>query len=346
MLDEACFGLSENQELLHPLHPDHPLLLISSPPWIRAHICDGCSSLCPTFIFQCKRCDFTLDVQCALSKENQGRRKLEVADGDDELKKIDHDSAFFPQSQAFQLPCGLALHMICANQTLLSSPLKHECHQHNLYYIVGSDDGEGNDEQDETGDGEEDDSGESDDGEDEDGGNIPPISGVPVSDDNPVAESYRALVEFDEAKRKPKCKLLIEVRGRNLGRRSGSGSRKAAGEKAADGCWWYAATREEENACLLVAASRPAVRQGEDALSAALVTSRCRCGGRGFVGGTMGRRRKKVGTAEVVSGRWAAVSPRLGGGVARMKLVEEEEVAAAGVLLWWSHGGGPRVVMS
>ncbi|KAJ4829514.1 hypothetical protein Tsubulata_040197 [Turnera subulata] len=261
MLDESCFGLSENQELLHPLHPDHPLLLISSPPWIRAHICDGCSSICPTFIFQCKRCDFTLDVQCALSKENQGRRKLEVAGDDDQLKKsttIQHFShphslrlfncrwyrlrcrlcsdwvkgpaygcvecefyhhiscaefpleiqiscAEFPleiqhpyhpenplrasattpdvqwssRCKACRLlvglavyqcrPCGLALHMICANQTLLSSPLKSECHQHNLYYIIGSDDDEGDDEEEETDDGEEDDTNRgSDDGEEED----------------------------------------------------------------------------------------------------------------------------------------------------------------------------------
>ncbi|KAJ4824573.1 hypothetical protein Tsubulata_043399, partial [Turnera subulata] len=59
-------------------------------------------------------------------------------------------------------PCGLALDIICANQTLLSSPLKHECHQHNLHYIIGSDDG-GDEEKEDT-------SGESDDKEDEDGG--------------------------------------------------------------------------------------------------------------------------------------------------------------------------------
>ncbi|KAJ4822060.1 hypothetical protein Tsubulata_011514 [Turnera subulata] len=194
------------------------------------------------FIFQYKKCDFTIDVQCALSQENKGRRKLEVVAEDQKEKPttIEHFSdphslrlfnsrwnsirctlcndlvkgpaygcvecgnylhiscAEFPleiqhpyHSQhplrastttsdeqwssrckacrelvgiaVYQCrPCGLALDMICANQTLLSSPLKHECHQHNLHYVIRSDDG-GDEEKEDT-------SGESDDEEDEDGG--------------------------------------------------------------------------------------------------------------------------------------------------------------------------------
>ncbi|KAJ4827274.1 hypothetical protein Tsubulata_050969 [Turnera subulata] len=41
---------------------------------------------------------------------------------------------------------------------------------------------------------------------------IPHSSGLPVNDD-PEVESYPALVEFDEAKRKPRCKLQIEGAG-------------------------------------------------------------------------------------------------------------------------------------
>ncbi|KAJ4828476.1 hypothetical protein Tsubulata_040614, partial [Turnera subulata] len=322
MIDESCFGLSKNQELLHPLHP-HPLLLTFklNPPWDRSCICDGCDSLCPRFIFQCKMCDFTLDVQCALSKENKCR-KLEVT-GEDQQQKpttIQHFShphnlrlfnsrwnsahcrckickdlvkgpaygcvecgfylhiscaefpleiqhPYHPQHPlrasattfdeqcsswckmcrenvglaVYQCrPCRLALDMVCANQTLLSTNLKHECHQHNLYHIIGSGDdgGEDEEEEEETDDGEEEDDANrgSDDGEDEDEENddgegedtdgttsddledqdpdqknIPFNSGQTVSDD-PGVESYPELVEFDEAKRKPKCKVQIETK--------------------------------------------------------------------------------------------------------------------------------------
>ncbi|KAJ4846772.1 hypothetical protein Tsubulata_031243 [Turnera subulata] len=34
-------------------------------------------------------------------------------------------------------PCGVALHTSCAQKILLSYPLKHECHEHNLYYFIG-----------------------------------------------------------------------------------------------------------------------------------------------------------------------------------------------------------------
>ncbi|KAJ4846770.1 hypothetical protein Tsubulata_031239 [Turnera subulata] len=46
----------------------------------------------------------------------------------------------FAGETAYQCrPCGFVLHMACARKTLLSVPLKHACHQHNLYYITGKD---------------------------------------------------------------------------------------------------------------------------------------------------------------------------------------------------------------
>ncbi|KAJ4846774.1 hypothetical protein Tsubulata_031245 [Turnera subulata] len=319
ILDESCFGLSKNQELLHPLHP-HPLLLSDKPRNTKPnvvgqfalsnnYVCDGCNSICGRFLFLCEECNFKLDVRCALSKENH--------DSDDQLQKekkptaTDHfldphslklfncrwkdrnceicedwiigpahgcfecetylhiSCAEFPlqiqhpyhpqhplrasgttfQDQCSSVckscgesvraavyqcrPCGFALDMVCALQTLLSYPLKHECHNHDLYYIIGRDDTEAmdnapNNETDDDDDDDEDDDGEEeeeeeeegeedDDDDDDDDGledeesetEIPFNSGLPVNDD-PEVESYPALVEFDEAKRKPHCKLQIE----------------------------------------------------------------------------------------------------------------------------------------
>ncbi|KAJ4823417.1 hypothetical protein Tsubulata_025581, partial [Turnera subulata] len=226
ILDESCFGLSKNQELLHPLHP-HPLLLSDKPPtpiegYVSPpsnYVCDGCNSTCGRFFFHCENCDFKLDVRCALSNETQPE-----AAGDDQQKKpttikhfADHHSlklfncrwedrycpiceewiigpaygcfecgtylhiscAEFPPEIKHPYhpqhplracatndderlsaeckvcrefvggagylcrPCGFALDMPCALETLLSVPLKHQCHEHNLYCIAGSEYKEG-----------------------------------------------------------------------------------------------------------------------------------------------------------------------------------------------------------
>ncbi|KAJ4829512.1 hypothetical protein Tsubulata_040194 [Turnera subulata] len=237
MIDESCFGISKDQELLHPLHP-HPLLLTFklNPLLLRPSICAGCDSLCAGFIFQCEMCDFTLDVHCALSKDQSHRQRNEAHAFQQNNKPttIQHfldphslrlfyfrgevickiclgsipDPAYgYPECQSgpvtrlaygclhcktclhisraefpkeiqhpyhpqhpfrvspvtdfeepnllskckvcrgylygkplYQcLPCRLALHMDCAYKTLFSSPLNHECHNHALYYVIGSD---------------------------------------------------------------------------------------------------------------------------------------------------------------------------------------------------------------
>ncbi|KAJ4849299.1 hypothetical protein Tsubulata_050637 [Turnera subulata] len=78
MLDQSCFGLSKNHQLLHPLHPHHPLQLSDNTKQLQSqtqrissdNVCDGCGYICGPFSFRCQEdCNFKLDVRCALSSE-------------------------------------------------------------------------------------------------------------------------------------------------------------------------------------------------------------------------------------------------------------------------------------
>ncbi|KAJ4828304.1 hypothetical protein Tsubulata_007830 [Turnera subulata] len=166
VLDESCFGLSQNHQLLHnPLHSPHPLflserpVLAEKPHWFRNSCCDGCKSFISSkFVFLCKECDFKLDIQCALSKATP---KAGDGDGDRQKKltRIEHFShphtlylvkfgwevsrdrklcANPIEGPSYQCrPCGIHLHWDCAFKTQFSVPLKHGCHpQHNLYYTT------------------------------------------------------------------------------------------------------------------------------------------------------------------------------------------------------------------
>ncbi|KAG2674647.1 hypothetical protein I3760_13G147000 [Carya illinoinensis] len=59
-LHKSCTELQ--QEIQHPIHPNHPLVLITS----KDITCDGCcKSFESCFFYHCSECDFDLDIKCA-----------------------------------------------------------------------------------------------------------------------------------------------------------------------------------------------------------------------------------------------------------------------------------------
>ncbi|KAJ4822062.1 hypothetical protein Tsubulata_011519 [Turnera subulata] len=163
----------------HFSHP-HNLRLFNSR-WNSAHCrCKICKDLVKGPAYGCVECGFYLHISCAefpLEIQHpyhpQHPLRASATTFDEQCSswcKMCRENVGLAVYQC--RPCRLALDMDCANQTLLSTPLKHECHQHNLYHIIGSGDdgGEDEEEEEETDDGEEEDDTNrgSDDGEDED----------------------------------------------------------------------------------------------------------------------------------------------------------------------------------
>ncbi|XP_052192794.1 uncharacterized protein LOC127801586 [Diospyros lotus] len=72
-LHNQCFGLP--RELQHKSHPDHPLALLTSPPYkpngtgIPSFSCDACLSAGSAFLYHCSACNFDLHVDCAFMPE-------------------------------------------------------------------------------------------------------------------------------------------------------------------------------------------------------------------------------------------------------------------------------------
>ncbi|KAJ8769749.1 hypothetical protein K2173_005955 [Erythroxylum novogranatense] len=70
-LHQSCASLPF--ELVHPLHSPHPLNLLINPHVSKCsrfsefYICDKCRNICLGFGYHCSECQFSLDIQCALS---------------------------------------------------------------------------------------------------------------------------------------------------------------------------------------------------------------------------------------------------------------------------------------
>ncbi|XP_042990249.1 uncharacterized protein LOC122317309 [Carya illinoinensis] len=62
-LHKACVELP--RKIRHPLH-QHPLILYPKTATIGLFICKTCFRLCSGFTYNCKKCEFGIDVQCSL----------------------------------------------------------------------------------------------------------------------------------------------------------------------------------------------------------------------------------------------------------------------------------------
>ncbi|XP_015872479.3 protein VACUOLELESS GAMETOPHYTES-like [Ziziphus jujuba] len=71
-LHKSCFELQ--RKIQHASHPQHPLILLSSPPsrwgFFFCNACDGSGS---SFTYHCKACDFDLHVHCSSLPDNVTR---------------------------------------------------------------------------------------------------------------------------------------------------------------------------------------------------------------------------------------------------------------------------------
>ncbi|XP_022719701.1 uncharacterized protein LOC111277541 [Durio zibethinus] len=146
-LHKACTKLSH--ELLHPLHPQHSLKLITSR---FQFTCDECRQWFDGFCYRCYACDFKLDVKCAtLSvpenesqrlKEMETRSKLCPFNQHHKLNFFIYGSTlrFYPEchfcDQQLQGPsyeciyCEYKLHESC-----LEFPLEMQLHFHPLHSL-------------------------------------------------------------------------------------------------------------------------------------------------------------------------------------------------------------------
>ncbi|XP_016675197.2 uncharacterized protein [Gossypium hirsutum] len=85
-------------EVLHPLHPQHSLKLLSE---VRGKIfpCEGCRDCTEGFVYVCSMCDFMLDVKCALLRvpkiETQRLKEMEERRPKSCLFNKTHQLSFF-----------------------------------------------------------------------------------------------------------------------------------------------------------------------------------------------------------------------------------------------------------
>ncbi|KAG7950719.1 hypothetical protein I3843_13G130200 [Carya illinoinensis] len=87
-LHKSCTELQ--QEIQHPVHPNHPLVLIAS----ENRACDGChknSEFC--FLYHCDECNFDLDIKCTSNWQSSAE------DG--------HQHVFVPIFKQIQFTCDI-----------------------------------------------------------------------------------------------------------------------------------------------------------------------------------------------------------------------------------------------
>ncbi|MED6130432.1 hypothetical protein PIB30_000934 [Stylosanthes scabra] len=64
ILHKSCIQLPI--KLKHPLHPQHPLTLLSTPPYDAGYFCDAChGTFDKGFVYHCSLCTYDLDISCA-----------------------------------------------------------------------------------------------------------------------------------------------------------------------------------------------------------------------------------------------------------------------------------------
>ncbi|TKY62532.1 protein-disulfide reductase [Spatholobus suberectus] len=63
VVHKTCTELPRHMK--HPLHPEHPLILLSTTPYEGDYVCDACRGLFKNFVYHCYLCNYDLDVSCA-----------------------------------------------------------------------------------------------------------------------------------------------------------------------------------------------------------------------------------------------------------------------------------------
>ncbi|KAA8518178.1 hypothetical protein F0562_015652 [Nyssa sinensis] len=130
-LHKLCAELPTEME--HPMHPDHPLTLLTNPLFLRC-ICDVCQGDWKSFTYRCFQCDFDIDIICASLME----RKIEHKSHKHPLTPMRRPALLFCSACGtkhegifyFCTSCGhFWIHRDCAS---LPSTVKHSDHDHSL----------------------------------------------------------------------------------------------------------------------------------------------------------------------------------------------------------------------
>ncbi|XP_028124444.1 uncharacterized protein LOC114321487 [Camellia sinensis] len=104
----------------HPAHPEHPLTLLSKPPY--SCICDVCREHCDRFVYNCFQCQFDVDIRCASVVSNIQQR-IELKCHPHQLIPLEKSAMFFCDACGEEhggtsylcTTCGFWVSQKCAN---------------------------------------------------------------------------------------------------------------------------------------------------------------------------------------------------------------------------------------
>ncbi|XAR68567.1 hypothetical protein NMG60_11003741 [Bertholletia excelsa] len=140
----ACSCAELPQELTHPCHPEHAVILHPNPPttYFRFRcICDVCRKICTRFIYHCSTCKFDVDINCALMVHNI-QQKVQHTGHQHQLIPLHKPAFFFCDACGIEHKGSSYLCTTCgfwANQQCVLSPktikLRENYHLHPLTLI-------------------------------------------------------------------------------------------------------------------------------------------------------------------------------------------------------------------
>ncbi|CAL5427515.1 unnamed protein product [Camellia sinensis] len=127
-LHKSCAELPREMTY-HPAHPEHPLTLLSKPPY--SCTCDVCREDCNRFVYNCFQCKFDVDIRCALVVSNIQQR-IELKCHPHQLIPLEKSATFFCDACGEEhggtsylcTTCGFWVSQKCANS--LPSTIKLE----------------------------------------------------------------------------------------------------------------------------------------------------------------------------------------------------------------------------
>ncbi|GFZ08779.1 hypothetical protein Acr_20g0005870 [Actinidia rufa] len=128
-LHKACAELP--REMKHPMHLQHPLSLLPSPPYPRKE-CNACRRSCESFTYHCSSCQFNLDVACALLAQ-----KIDLGCHEHPLTPLQRPALFLcdacgTKHEGSSYQCAICQFWINQECAKLPRTIEHGSHEHLL----------------------------------------------------------------------------------------------------------------------------------------------------------------------------------------------------------------------
>ncbi|XP_028124446.1 uncharacterized protein LOC114321489 [Camellia sinensis] len=138
-LHKSCAELPREMTY-HPAHPEHPLTLLSKPPYYCT--CDVCREHCDRFVYNCFQCKFDVDIRCASVVSNIQQR-IELKCHPHQLIPLEKSATFFCDACGEEhggtsylcTTCGFWVSQKCANSLPSTIKLGDHHHPHPLTLI-------------------------------------------------------------------------------------------------------------------------------------------------------------------------------------------------------------------